>query len=141
VSVTYLLHACFSFLFFCNILGFSQVPTSKSSSQLNYVLQTETKAKGVVAEVKIFDFAARKDFIQLILNEGSERIVVYVCPKPFGEEMGIAFTKGDQISVTGSKVKQEESEVILAREVVKGGETLVFRDNKGSPVWDLRTGK
>jgi hypothetical protein len=55
--------------------------------------------------------------------------------------MGISFTKGDEIAVMGSKVKQEALEVILARELVKGNDTLVFRDGKGNPVWDPRTGK
>jgi hypothetical protein len=55
--------------------------------------------------------------------------------------MGITFAKGEQISFTGSKVKGEESEVILAREIVKGADTWTLRDAKGSPVWDPRTGK
>jgi hypothetical protein len=55
--------------------------------------------------------------------------------------MGISFAKGDEIAVTGSKVKQETSDVILAREMVKGSDTLMFRDDKGKPVWDERTGK
>jgi len=55
--------------------------------------------------------------------------------------MGITFTKGDAITITGAKVKQQESEVILARELVKGQDTLLFRDDKGNPVWDSRTGK
>jgi hypothetical protein len=55
--------------------------------------------------------------------------------------MGISFTKGDQIAVTGSKVKQDTADVILARELVKGSDTLMFRDDKGKPVWDARTGK
>jgi hypothetical protein len=64
-----------------------------------------------------------------------------VCPKPFQEEMGISFSKGEEIAVTGSKVKQETLDVILARELVKGTDTLLFRDDKGKPVWDSRTGK
>jgi hypothetical protein len=55
--------------------------------------------------------------------------------------MGISFAKGEQISFTGSKVKREESEVILAREIVKGTDTLTFRGAKGTPVWDPRTGR
>ncbi len=55
--------------------------------------------------------------------------------------MGISCLKGDALVVTGSKVKQEELEVILAREMVKGTDTLMFRDEKGKPVWDDRTGK
>lgn len=31
--------------------------------------------------------------------------------------------------------------VILARELVKGTDTLQFRDDKGNPLWDLRTSK
>jgi hypothetical protein len=31
--------------------------------------------------------------------------------------------------------------VIFARELVKGTDTLLFRDDKGKPVWDWRTGK
>ena len=50
-------------------------------------------------------------------------------------DMGVSFSKGDEISLTGSKVKQGEADLILAREVVKGTDTLVLRDDKGNPVW------
>jgi hypothetical protein len=133
--------SAFLFLLFWSAPAFTQEVPPKSSVAPKYDLQTETKAKGVVDEVRVFDLGTRKDFIQLVLKDGSETVVVYVCPKPFQEEMGISFTKGDQISFTGSKVKRAESEVILAREIVKGTDTLTFRDAKGSPVWDPRTGK
>jgi hypothetical protein len=83
----------------------------------------------------------RKDFTELILKSGDDKLHIYVCPKPFQDEMGISFTKGDEIAVTGSKVKQEELDVILARQLTKGTDTLMFRDEKGNPVWDSRTGK
>ncbi|MFZ0734711.1 MAG: hypothetical protein WAM79_20510 [Candidatus Sulfotelmatobacter sp.] len=83
----------------------------------------------------------RKDFTELIITSGADKVRVYICPKPFQEEMGISFSKGDEIAVTGSQVKQEGTEVVLAREVVKGTDTLLFRDDKGNPVWDWRTGK
>jgi len=34
--------------------------------------------------------------------------------------MGISFKKGDDIALTGSKVKQDAADIILAREIVKG---------------------
>jgi hypothetical protein len=129
------------FLLCCSCPVFTQKSVTKSPTSLKYDLQTESKAKGVVDDVKVLDFGTRKDFIQLILRNESETVVVYVCPKPFEDEMGITFAKGEQISFTGSKVKEEESEVILAREIVKGTDTWTFRDAKGSPVWDPRTGK
>ncbi|MGA8618669.1 MAG: hypothetical protein WB660_09180 [Candidatus Sulfotelmatobacter sp.] len=85
--------------------------------------------------------ASRKDFTELIVKRGDDEVHIYVCPQPFQEEMGISFSKGDEIAVTGSKVKQETSDGILARELVKGTDTLLFRDDKGKSVWDWRTGK
>lgn len=47
----------------------------------------------------------------------------------------MGFSKGDQIAVTGSMVKHDGADLVLAREVVKGNDTLVLRDDKGNPVW------
>jgi hypothetical protein len=106
-----------------------------------YDHQTEMKTTGVIDEVKLLTLGSRKDFVQLIVKHGDDKLPIYVCPKPFQEEMGVTFGKGDEVSVTGSKVKQDTAEVILARELVKGTDTLMFRDDKGNPVWDWKTGK
>ena len=106
-----------------------------------YDLQTEMKTKGIVDEINVLTVGSRKDFTELIIKSGNDKVHIYVCPKPFQEEIGVSFAKGDEIAVTGSKVKQETLDVILAREMVKGTDTLMFRDDKGKPVWDWRTGK
>ena len=135
-----LLSTCL-FLCFCSTPAFTQQTAPRSSATPKYDTQSETKDKGLLDEISVIDFGTRKDFVQLVLKNGSETVVVYVCPKPFEEEMGITLTKGDQISFTGSRVKREQSEVILAREIVKGTDTFTLRDAKGTPVWDPRTGK
>lgn len=106
-----------------------------------YDQKTETKTQGVVDDIKLLALGTRKDFVELIVKSGDATVPIYVCPKPFEDEMGITFSKGDEISVTGSKVKQEAADVILARQLVKGTDTLMFRDDKGNAVWDWRTGK
>jgi hypothetical protein len=121
--------------------GLSQKTPPQNASLPKYDLHTETKIKGVIDEVNLLAIESRKDFTELIIKNGDDKAHIYLCPKPFQEEMGISFIKGDQIAVTGSKVKQDTAEVILARELVKGTDTLSFRDDKGNPVWDLRTGK
>jgi hypothetical protein len=128
-------------LLLCVTLAPAQKATPNESGSPKYDLHSEMKTKGVVDEVKLLPFGSRKDVTQLTLKSGDDKVFVYVCPKPFQEEMGISFSKGDEISVTGSKVKLEGSDVILARELVKGTDTLMFRDDKGNPVWDSRTGK
>ena len=128
-------------LLVCGGPAFSQKPVKDQSTGPKYDLQTETKTKGVIEEINVMTMGTRKDFTELIVKVGDNKIHIYLCPEPYEKEMGINFSKGDQISVTGSKVKQEESEVILAREVERAGDRLLFRDDKGNPVWDWRTGK
>jgi hypothetical protein len=121
--------------------GVSQKAPGDDGGLPKYDLHTETKIKGVVDAVNLLSVGTRKDFTELVIKTGDDSSHIYLCPKPFQEEMGISFTKGDQIAVTGSKVKQDTVDVILARELVKGTDTLLFRDDKGKPVWDARTGK
>ena len=54
------------------------------------------------------------------------------------DDMGASFSKGDELAFTGSKVKYGGADLILAREVLKGAETPVLRDNQGNPVWNWR---
>ena len=134
--------SCIPLFLLCVVIpALAQKTEQKDSSSPKYDLHTETKTKGVVEEINLVPFGTRKDFSELIIKSGDDKIHIYVCPKPFQEEMGISFSKGDEIAVTGSKVKQDTSDVILARELVKGTDTLMFRDDKGNPVWDSRTGK
>jgi len=72
----------------------------------------------------------------LLLKTGTDTVDVYLCPKSFLDDMGVSFSKGDEISLTGSRVKQGEADLVLAREIVKGTDALVLRDDKGNPVWN-----
>lgn len=48
------------------------------------------------------------------------------------------------LSVNGTPSRspeREELDVILARELVNGQDTLLCCDDKGNPVWDWRPGK
>ena len=100
-----------------------------------YDPHTETKMKGTVEEVKLPPKGSEIEIAHLMVKNGTEIVDVYLCPESFLEEMGVGFSKGDEIAVTGSKVKQDGADLVLAREVVKGNDTLVLRDDKGSPVW------
>jgi hypothetical protein len=77
-----------------------------------------------------------KESTHLILKSADTTIDVTLCPKSYLDEMAITFSKGDEISLTASKVKDENEEIVLVREVIRGTDTLVLRDNKGDPVWN-----
>ena len=122
-------------------LGICQQTAKENVGGPKYDSKTEFKGKGVVDDIKLLTFGSRKDFVELMVKNGDGEIPAYICPKPFEDEMGITFSKGDEVSFTGSKVKQEEADIVLIREMVKGTDTLMFRDDKGAPIWDWHTGK
>ena len=103
-----------------------------------YDLHTESKMKGTVEEVKIPAKGREKEIVHLLLKTETDTVDVYLCPQSFLVDMGVSFSKGDGVVLTGSKVKQGEVDLTLAREVVKGNETLILRDEKGNPVWNWR---
>jgi hypothetical protein len=91
------------FLPVCVTAGLSQRAQQDEGSLPRYDLHTETKTKGIIDEVNLLSVGTRKDFTELIIKSGDDEVHIYVCPKPFQEEMGVSFSKGDQVAVTGSR--------------------------------------
>jgi hypothetical protein len=100
-----------------------------------YDAAAEAKFKVTVQDLKLPAKGKEKDAAHLMVTSGADTIDIYLCPKSFLDDMGATFVKGDEVTVTGSKIKQDGSDLILAREVVKGPDTIMLRDDKGKPVW------
>ncbi len=119
--------------------AFALVATSALSQAPKYDRATETTLKGTVGELRLVPPSGPKPLAYLVTKTGPDKdkdsVQIFLCPKSFLDDMGIAFKADESIQITGSKVKQEGGEVILAREVVKGGETLTFRFPDGKPAW------
>jgi len=113
---------------FLSTSAFSQAPPK-------YDPATEGTIKGVVQEVKLVPPSGGKPVAYLVLKSGADEVQVFLCPKKFLDDMGIEFKAQEQIEVTGSKVKQDGADLTLAREVLKGGETLTLRFKDGKPAW------
>jgi hypothetical protein len=118
----------------CLPLLFAQKASPPSAPK--YDLQTEVKIKGTIQEIKAPENA--KDSIHLMLKSADETVDVFLCPKSFLDDMGTSFAKGDEISLTGSKIKLDAANMVLAREVMKGDDKLLLRDDKGGPVWNWK---
>ena len=73
--------------------------------------------------------------VHLIVQQESQTLDIYIGPTEFVKVFDVAFAKGDEIRVIGSKVDFDGSKVVLAREVTLGTVTLVCRDKDGSPLW------
>lgn len=109
--------------------------TPQVTNRPKYDLSTESKMKATVQEVKLPTKGNEKEIAHLLVKIGPDTFDVYLCPKAFLDDMGVNFSQGEEIVLSGSRIKQGETELILAREVVRGNDTLVLRDEKGNPVW------
>ena len=106
-----------------------------SQAAPKYDAATETTLKGTVQELKLVPPSGGKPIVYLAMKGSPDSVEVFVCPKKFLDDIGVSFKALDEIEVTGSKVKQNGTDLILAREVMKGGETLTFRSKDGKPAW------
>ena len=132
-------HTCRIFFFAVFLLSLCGLPANAQKSQQpsppKYDLHTETKMKATVEEVKLPPKGSEKEVAYLLVKIETDSVDVYLCPKSFFDDMGMSFSKGDEVALTGSKVKRGEADLVLARELVRGNDTFVLRDDKGTPVW------
>jgi hypothetical protein len=108
---------------------------SQQPSPPKYDLHTHKNMKATVEEVKLPPKGSEKEVAYLLVKIETDSVDVYLCPKSFFDDMGMSFSKGDEVALTGSKVKHGDADLVLAREVVRGNDTFVLRDEKGNPVW------
>ena len=113
---------------FLAVLALAQAPPK-------YDPATETKLKGVVEQLKLVPPTGGKPVAFLVIKSGEDSVQVFLCPKSFLDDMGASFKAAEAVEITGSKVKQDGADLILAREVVRGDDTLTLRFKDGKPAW------
>jgi hypothetical protein len=97
---------------------------------------TEVTLKGTVDEVKQISSQGKgPGGLHLILSTEPKPIEVLLGPAWYVSSKNFTFAKGDAVTVTGSKMTIDNSEVVVAREIKKGQEVLTLRDANGFPLW------
>ena len=102
-----------------------------------YDPSTEGVFKGTVVEVRDRQCPVSGGLgshVVLKLADGSS-IEIHLATSKFVKTYDLTFKEGDQLEVTGSKIRFEGVETVYAREVKRGNDTYVFRDKDGNPVW------
>lgn len=103
-----------------------------------YDRSTEVTLKGTVEEVKEVRRSGAWTGTHLTLKTDQGTFDVHVGPTAYLTKNQMTISKGDGIEVTGSKVKYEGADAVLAREVKKGDKALTLRDAAGIPQWSGR---
>ena len=104
-----------------------------------YDVKSEVTVKGSVEEVREVPNPKGQIGIYLMVKSGGEILEVRLCPNSFLKEFEVVFNKGDQLTITGSKVKVDDKQVILARQIEFGNNKITLRDPQGVPVWTWLT--
>lgn len=120
------------------VRAYAQPGQGQTTGRPIYNPKTETTINAVVQEIREVPGPRRGTGTHLTVKVGNDAYDVHVGPTWYVTQEKFAFAKGDQIEVTGSKVKYQGSDAIIARQIKKDGSTLTLRDAQGTPLWSRR---
>ena len=117
------------------VIAFGQQTPNRRSRAAIYDPGTEVTVNGTVQAVKTVE--GRRGFAgtHLTLKSNDAVYDVHLGPSSFIEEKGFSFKNGDQVEVTGSKLKFDGVDSIIARQLKTSTGTLTLRNDKGIPLW------
>ncbi len=105
----------------------------RGSEAVKYNAATETQITGVVQDVQDFACPVSDGEIGGHIRVASQTgiIQVHLAPAHILRANQIRFAKGDRVEVIGSKVRYQGKEDIIAREITRGADLYVLRDESG----------
>lgn len=101
-----------------------------------YDLQTVETVSGNVVSVEQVSPAGPMGYgTHIILKTSDGEIAVHLGPSVYLSQIGLLLAQNDTVTVTGSKITQNNNTFIIASEVDKDGDVYTLRDKDGLPMW------
>lgn len=101
----------------------------------SYDAGTEFAAKGTVRKVMEITSPRVAEGAHLIVQADGRSYELLVGPSEYVWRNDFSFSSGDQVEFTGSRISIDGADIIVAREITKGGRTLTLRNARGVPLW------
>ena len=117
------------------LTAFAQRGGGQQAGFPRYDPSTEVTVQGTVEKVSEQTGTKGWHGTHLELKTKDGTLDVHVGPTAYLTEKNFQFSSGDQIEVTGSKVKFDGGEAVIAREIKKGEQTVILRNKDGVPLW------
>lgn len=108
--------------------------TIVSSPAPSYNPKTELEVSGQIAGVREASSGVLRGTF-LTVKTRTATVEVYLGPTDFIKMFGVELRNGDDVTAVGSKVKVENKEIVLGRDLEVGKVKLTLRDEKGDPNW------
>jgi len=99
-----------------------------------YEVKNEVQITGNVAGVREVTSGPLQGIYLMVKTDGRSA-EIYLGPADFVKMFDLQFKNGKEVEVVGSKVKFEDKNLVLGREVTIGPVTMVLRDATGAPNW------
>jgi hypothetical protein len=125
-------------LLFVALLGIgtqAQMGPGPGKCMSNYDPKSELSMSGTVDHITQQSGHRGWQGTHLFVKTDNGVIEVHVGPTDYIASQQFSFATGDVVEVTGSNIKMQGKDVVLAREIKKEGKTLVLRNAQGVPNW------
>ena len=113
----------------------AQDASAGQKSKVKYDPATVVTVKGTVLGETRVDRGKGHKAVHLVVKVGEDQVSVHLGPDNWVDRQSVKFTKGDEVTVKGSKFTYNGKYGVIAQSVAKGGETLTARDAAGKPAW------
>ncbi len=103
---------------------------------LRYNATSEATVHGVVEEVNdFFCPISGHNGTHLTIATEQGKIQVHLAPSSFVNGQDWKFSRGDEVEVVGARMHYLGREAMIARSVVRRGQTMAVRTSDGKPLW------
>lgn len=116
-------------------IGYAQKRKGQMHGMPRYDTATEVTLRGTITQVETHKGRMGWEGTHLVVSFDAETLTVHVGPSNYLTQQEFSFVSGDQIEVTGSRIKLEGTDVLIAREIKKGEKVLTLRNSQGIPAW------
>ncbi len=116
-------------------IAYAQKRKGQMHGMPRYDTATEVTLPGTITKVETHMGKMGWTGTHLVVSFEAETLTVHVGPSSYLTQRGFSFAPGEQIEVTGSRIKLEGSDVLIAREIKRGEKVLMLRNSQGIPAW------
>lgn len=113
----------------------AQSPGGPPGGSARYDTASEVTVNGTVEAVNEVTGRRGWNGTHLQLKTADGMLDVHAGPSWFLSKNKLQVAKGDQIQVTGSKIRFNDTDALLARTIKKGDSEVTLRNANGVPVW------
>ena len=101
-----------------------------------YDVKTFIKIKGEITAIEqIVPNKGTSPGIHITVKTETEIYAIHLGPKWYLDKQTVQLKVGDKVEVQGSKVNIDSKQTIIAKALVKDGNTLTLRGQSGKPLW------